>query len=403
MAAYKRKNRAGKTMWFFMFSLPGSTRRNRKRISGSGFATKSDAINAETLRRIAEQQKEELAKRGFQPAEVPTTLTMLLEEFFAQHVDGKLAPKTAERYHQQAVYLHPELLKMSLREITPLHLSREWKRLEESGGHHRRTKASRPLSKKTVQNVAGVLSSAFKRAIKWGLITSNPVSASEPPVPKKRRGVALTTAQLEMFIAAATRPWYLSTFLEVGAATGARRGEVLALRWSDIVDGRAVITRSLTQTKHVLEFKCTKTEDSVRPVTLPPSTLRTLERHRKQHDELRVPFGPDYRADLDLIFANPNGTPVKPDSVSAAVSALCRRLKLPKGVSLHTLRHTHGSHLLAAGLEITAVSERLGHSSTRVTHEIYSHALSGRDDEAARLWDKFQGRDSAEKHKGEFQ
>ncbi len=205
-------------MWFYMFSLSGSTRQNRKRISGSGFATKSDATNAETRRRIEEQQKLELAKRGFQPAEIPTTLAMLLEEFFTQHVDGKLAPKTAERYHQQAAYLHPELLKMSLKEITPLHLSREWKRLEESGGHHRQTKAPRPLSKKTVQNIAGVLSSAFKRAIKWGLVTSNPVSASEPPVPKKRRGIALTTAQMEMFIAAATRPWYLSTFLEVSAA-----------------------------------------------------------------------------------------------------------------------------------------------------------------------------------------
>jgi integrase len=403
MATHKRKNRAGKTIWFYMFSLPGSTRQNRKRVSASGFATKADAINAETRRRIEEEQKAELAKRGFQPAEVPTTLSMLLEEFFAQHVDGKLAPKTAERYHQQATYLHPELLKMSLKEITALHLSREWKRLVESGGHHRQTKVPRPLSKKTVQNVAGVLSSAFKRAIKWGLVTTNPVSASEPPVPKKRRGIALTTMQLEMFIAAATRPWYLSTFLEVAAGTGARRGEVLALRWSDIVDGRAVIARSLTQTKLVLEFKCTKTEDSVRPVTLPLSTLRALERHRKQQDELRLPFGPDYHADQNLIFANPNGTPVKPDSVSAAVSALCRRLKLPKGVNLHTLRHTHGSHLLAAGMEITAVSERLGHSSPRVTYDIYSHAMSGRDKEAARLWDKFQGRDSVEKQKGELQ
>ena len=74
------------------------------------------------------------------------------------------------------------------------------------------------------------------------------------------------------------------------------------------------------------------------------------------------------------------------------MSALCRRLKLPKGVNLHTLRHTHGSHLLAAGMEITAVSERLGHSSVRVTAEIYSHAIRGRDDEAAREWDEFQSR-----------
>lgn len=74
------------------------------------------------------------------------------------------------------------------------------------------------------------------------------------------------------------------------------------------------------------------------------------------------------------------------------------RLKMPKGVSLHTLRHTHGSHLLAAGMEITAVSERLGHSSPRVTQEIYAHAIRGRDDEAAMKWEQFQRRNTPEDH-----
>jgi integrase len=402
MPAYKRKNRAGKTSWGYMFSLPGSTRQRRNRISASGFATKNDAMNAEILRRIEEHQKQELAKRGHQIAEIPKTLAMLLEEFFAQHVDEKLAPKTVERYHEQIAYLDPELLRMPISEIKPLHLGREWNRLLRSGGHYRRTRKPRPLSAKTVRNVAGVLSSAFSRAIKWGLLTSNPVFGSEPPIPKKRRGIALAPMQQDTIVAAANGPWCLGTFLEVCAATGARRGEVLALRWSDIEEGRAIITRSLTQTRRGLFFKGTKTEDSMRYVSLPASTVTALEAHRKLQALVRQEFGPDY-ADLDLIFANPDGTPLKPDSVSASVSALCRRLKLPKGVSLHTLRHSHGSQLLAAGLEITAVSERLGHSSPSVTHDIYAHAIRGRDDVAARLWDKFQGRSSPEKHKGEVQ
>ena len=178
-------------------------------------------------------------------------------------------------------------------------------------------------------------------------------------------------------------------FLEFAAATGARRGEVLALRWSDILEGRQVlITRSLTQTRQVLKFKGTKTEKP-RRVELPASVLAPLEAHRRQQEQFRQQFGPDYRADLDLIFANPDGTPLKPDSVSAAVSLLCRRLGLPKGASLHTLRHTHGSFLLADGMDLATVSERLGHSSVRVTADIYSHALRGRDQEAARRWDNF--------------
>lgn len=403
MPTFKRKTRSGKMSWSFMFSLSGSTREDRRRISESGFATKSEALAAEARRRVAEQQKKEFAMCGKDVTQIPTTLAMLLDEFFIQHVVGKLAPKTDERYHQQAAYLHVDLLQMQLTEITPLHLSREWKRLLERGGHHRRTREPRPLSDKTVQNVAGVLSSAFKRAIKWGLVTINPVPASEPPIPRKRRGIAFTKAQQDMLIGAATSPWCLGTFLEVSAGIGARRGEVLALRWSDINDGRAFITRSLSQTKTVLEFKCTKTERSVRPVTLPPSIKAALNRHRAQQEQFRVQFGPGYRTDLDLIFAHPDGTPLKPDSVSASVSALSRRLKLPKGTSLHTLRHTHGSHLIAAGMEITAVAERLGHSSPRVTHDIYAHMIPGRDDEAARLWDKYQGRDLPEKRKEEVQ
>jgi integrase len=118
--------------------------------------------------------------------------------------------------------------------------------------------------------------------------------------------------------------------------------------------------------------------------------LRRLRRkewegHRRRREKFGNQFGPDHRSDLDLVSPNPDGSPLRPDSISSAVSLLSRRLKLPKGASLHTLRHSHTSHLLADGVDIATVSERLGHSSVRVTAEIYSHALRGKDDEAARV------------------
>jgi integrase len=242
---------------------------------------------------------------------------MLLGEFFRQHADQKLAPKTVERYHEQAACLERDLLNMPIAEITLLHLSREWNRLLASGGHHRRSKAPRPLSAKTVRNISGVASSAFARAVRWGLVTNNPVSRSEPPVPKKRRGIALTPAQQTLIYESASGPWCLPTFLEISAATGARRGEILALRWSDIQDGRLVIARSLTQTRLILEFKDPKTEDSVRVISLPASALIALDTQRNRQEQFRQHYGPDYRTDLDLIFANPDGKPLKPDSVSS--------------------------------------------------------------------------------------
>jgi len=92
-----------------------------------------------------------------------------------------------------------------------------------------------------------------------------------------------------------------------------------------------------------------------------------LDAHRLRQDEFRRQFGPDYRSDLDLIFANPDGSPLNPNSISSTVSRLCRRLGLPKGASLHVLRHSHASLLLADGVDIATVSARLGHSSVRTT------------------------------------
>jgi len=152
-----------------------------------------------------------------------------------------------------------------------------------------------------------------------------------------------------------------------------------------------VIARSLCQTKAGLQFKGTKTERP-RRVNLPESVMAALALHRQEQNKFRQEFGATYRAELDLIFANPNGSPLKPDTLSASISLLCRRLDLPKGVSLHTLRHSHGSVLLADGVDLATVSERLGHSSVRVTADVYSHALRGRDQEAARRWDDFMNR-----------
>src|ERR1700722_12802192 len=146
MPVHKRK-RNGKTTWYYKFDLAGSTRENRAIIRGFGYATKQEAIDAEAARRIDEQTKAALAKAGSGVAAAPPkTLAMLFEEFLRQHVQKKLAPKTQERYREMAAYLDPALTAMALSDITPLHLSREWNRLLEGGGHHRGTKKARPLS-----------------------------------------------------------------------------------------------------------------------------------------------------------------------------------------------------------------------------------------------------------------
>ena len=72
--------------------------------------------------------------------------------------------------------------------------------------------------------------------------------------------------------------------------------------------------------------------------------------------------------------------------------ALFKRLKIPKpkGSGLHLLRHSHGSRMLANGVPLPVVSQRLGHSSVRTTADIYAHAIHGQDDEAVKKWEEYQ-------------
>jgi integrase len=105
--------------------------------------------------------------------------------------------------------------------------------------------------------------------------------------------MALLPPEQDRLIQCATGPWCLPVFLDMAAATGARRGEVLDLRWSD-VKGMVVLTdRSLCQTREGLVFKSTKTEEP-RKVELPPSTVAYLEAHRLRQDEFRRQFGPAF-------------------------------------------------------------------------------------------------------------
>lgn len=384
MSIRKRTDR--KNQWGYIFDA-AAVDGKRREIAAWGFATKKAAASAEATRRLEVEREQELRAKGV-TAPIPRTLKALLDEFLDQHCERNLAPKTVERYRDSLPYLSPELLAMPVNDVTPLHLTREWNRLHESGGHTRK-KQVRGMSPKTVRNIAGVVSAAYKEGLAWGVVERNPVTDSKRPSGAGKRGTSFTSFDQNLIIKG-TIHWALPIILELAAATGARRGEVLAMRWQDIAGTGITIGRSLSQTRKALHFKEPKTPAGYRTLTLPESTLKLLADHRQAQTVARLQFGPDYRTDLDLIICNADGEPLKPDSISGTVSNYLKRLKV--GGSLHKLRHSHGSHLLAAGVELTAVSERLGHADVSITAKVYAHAVKGRDAEAAKKWEEFQGR-----------
>ena len=218
MPVYKRKYRSGKVVWYYQFAAaridtPESESDHRIWIRNEaggdrrrGGAPHRGAANASQ------------AATGGVAAPMPTTLSMLLAEFMKQHAEENLAPKTVERYREMAAYIAPELLAMNMTEITPLHLSREWTRLLKCGGHTRKTKTPRAMKPKTVRNIAGLVSSAFLRAIKWGLATTNPVTHSDLPKVRKRIGMALLPSEQDRLTQCATGPWCLPVFLDDGGS-----------------------------------------------------------------------------------------------------------------------------------------------------------------------------------------
>jgi integrase len=158
--------------------------------------------------------------------------------------------------------------------------------------------------------------------------------------------------------------------------------------WPDVdLENRAArISKSLEQTREGIRVKSTKTQRT-RAISLPASLVEVLRFHRERQDENRRLFGPDYRADLNLVFCNPQGGFLNPDSVSSKASMIARKAGFGKGVSLHTLRHSHASQLLAGGASLPSVSKRLGHTEVHTTATIYSHALPKDDLTAAEMWD----------------
>jgi integrase len=171
----------------------------------------------------------------------------------------------------------------------------------------------------------------------------------------------------------------------LAAATGCRRGELLALEWSDLNEATSEIyvSKSPEQTKAGLRIKTTKSEEA-RRFSVPEWALEVLRAHWQEQQHDRQLFGKDYD-DHNLIFCQPGGTYYSPDRLGARVVELMRKVGL-EGVSLHSLRHSHASILLSNGVPVAVVSQRLGHADQNITLSIYSHALPADTLAAARIW-----------------
>jgi integrase len=370
--------------WRYRIDAAKDAQEHRIQEGRGGFAKEGEA------RKEMQRHMQEIQGRSAVAPPAParaTTLAEWLQTWLDTYAADHCQPKTLERYRQLAAYLtKPADGGPSALAETPL-ADLSHRQLEPAlyGLLKAKGKRREHVSARTVRHVAGVLNVALNKAFRLELISVNPMLRVELPTAEKKDARSLTPDEIRTLREACRGDWTFA-LVELALGTGARRGELLALEWTDLdwLSGALTISKSLEQTAAGLRVKCPKS-GKTRTCTLPQSTITALQFQRDQDAEHRRLFAGDYQ-NHGLIFCQPDGSYHEPDLVSQVVIRRMRKAGITVG-SIHTLRHTHASNLLSRGVPLPAVSARLGHCDPNVTARIYSHALPADDQRSADVWD----------------
>ena len=234
-----------------------------------------------------------------------------------------------------------------------------------------------------------LLRRALHQAVRWELLARNPADLVDPPRVTPVEMKALDEDGLVPLLGV-VRDTKLHLPTPLAAVTGLCRGELLALRWSDVdlETGECRVVRSLQETPDGVGFKAPKTARGRRVVLLPRLAVSALKAHRASQNGERLRLGTAYE-DQDLILARADGSPWPPSQFSSEFARLVKK----RGIRcrFHDLRHSHASQLLRQGVPVKVVSERLGHASASITLDVYSHVLPGMQQAAVEKIDAMFG------------
>jgi len=309
---------------------------------------------------------------GRHAASAPMTFGELLDRWLAVK---KLAvePTTLRSYEWVArTYLRPALGERKVAALRPMELDGLYADLSAGG-----------LSPRTVRICHTVIRQCLEQARRWGLIARSPAVDATPPRQVRHEVSPPTVEQVRALVDAAREddPDF-ATYLWVLAATGCRRGEACALRWSDLdLEQRELrIRRSIATVGGRTYEKSTKTHQS-RRLALDPATVEELRTHHRRARQRALLLGVAVASDA-FVFSDLEGRPWRPDVCTNRFGRLRQRLGLST-VRLHDLRHFVATVLGDGGLPIATISSRLGHRDTATTLNIYTHALPATDQVAA--------------------
>jgi len=319
--------------------------------------------------------------KGIPIDESKKTVGEFLDQWLDTYAKTNTSPKTYYDYSGMIRrYLKPVIGHIPLKKLNPQMVQQLHASMYEKG-----------LSARTVQYAHKILKHSLKHAVRWEMLARNVCDLVDSPKGKSKEMLALDINDVQKLLNATSGSTYGHIF-HLAVYTGLRRGELLALRWCDVdlksknlsinqslctVRGNGVITSN------------PKTSSSRRQVSLPPSAaglLKSIKATRmEQYEAIELEWD-----ESAYIFLRPDGSPMRPDTVTHAFIRIARELGFAD-VRFHDLRHTHATLMLKQGVHPKIVSERLGHASVNITMDTYSHVLPGMQEEAAVVFEKSLG------------
>jgi len=239
------------------------------------------------------------------------------------------------------------------------------------------------LSSSTVGGAFKTMFGALEQAVDNGLLHKNVAAKVTLPTIQKKSIRVFTLEEQARFVGAAKDTYMGEVFL-LDLGTGLRIGEILGLVWGDInfddellrVNRTINITKDYddTEAKWKKSFGSPKTKASNRSVPLLPSIVTLLNEVKRRQDEQRLQVGSAYE-DIGLVFATQLGRPLDPRNMQRTFASIIKKAGIEQGVHIHCLRHTFATRGLESGVELKVMQELLGHSSIKMTADLYTHVL----------------------------
>ena len=309
-----------------------------------------------------------------------------MDFWYQTYIKPGLRPNTQTNY-ENIIYHHiiPYLGKILLCQLTQKDLQQFYAHLKKGGRLVRTEQHGKGLSDRMVRMTHAKCRAALDQAVQENLIRTNPAVGCKIPPKRGREMQVLSRQELQRFLIQAKADGYFELFL-LDLSTGLRRGELLALQWSDLdLDaGTLSVTKQVYETNGEIHMSVPKTKASIRKLVLPPAVVEVFREYRKTAKS-RWLFPSPVREDM----------PLTPGSMLRRLHILLERAGC-KQIRFHDLRHTFATMALENGMDIKTLSAMLGHVSAATTLDIYTHITGDMLSEAAAKIDRGLGNEVAE-------